>query len=227
MWCWTSPANPPARSSGNRAAAGLTASTRAVRGWAWRGGQGWPPLCGRWRSCPRLWHQGTGVHGGRKPAKPGGGAVGVGDWPLAIGGQRPPLEHLASHGRRLPGSEAVCRDHHDCRHDLQRSRGEFSEAQHLYVATRSDWFSCRSVRYLAAGRPVVPQDAGVSRGLAAGGGADCQPLACADLARSSTPRSKTARSAPPRTALPTLSISAGRVSTGPDRRPPALPPRPG
>ena len=42
------------------------------------------------------------------------------------------------------------------------SRGEFSVAKNVYVATRSGWFSCRSVCYLAAGRPVVVQDTGFS-----------------------------------------------------------------
>jgi hypothetical protein len=43
---------------------------------------------------------------------------------------------------------------------IQASRGEFSVAKHAYVATRSGWFSDRSVCYLAAGLPVVLQDTG-------------------------------------------------------------------
>ncbi len=47
-------------------------------------------------------------------------------------------------------------------HYVESSRGEFSVAKNVYVATRSGWFSCRSVCYLAASRPVVVQDTGFS-----------------------------------------------------------------
>jgi hypothetical protein len=53
---------------------------------------------------------------------------------------------------------------------IARSRGELSPAKHAYVATRSGWFSDRSVCYLAAGRPVVLQDTGFSDWLPAGEG---------------------------------------------------------
>jgi hypothetical protein len=43
-------------------------------------------------------------------------------------------------------------------------------AKNLYVATRSGWFSCRSVCYLAAGRPVVVQDTGFSEIIPTGQG---------------------------------------------------------
>jgi len=43
---------------------------------------------------------------------------------------------------------------------VQSSRGEFSVAKNVYVATRSGWFSCRTVCYLAAGLPAVVQDTG-------------------------------------------------------------------
>lgn len=53
---------------------------------------------------------------------------------------------------------------------IQGSRGEFSVAKNVYVATRSGWFSCRSVCYLAAGLPVVVQDTGFSEFLPTGAG---------------------------------------------------------
>jgi hypothetical protein len=53
---------------------------------------------------------------------------------------------------------------------VQRSRGEFSVAKNIYVATRSGWFSCRSVCYLAAGLPVVVQDTGFSEIIPVGEG---------------------------------------------------------
>ena len=49
-------------------------------------------------------------------------------------------------------------------------RGEISVAKNLYVDTRSGWFSCRSVCYLAAGLPVVVQDTGFSEFLPPGVG---------------------------------------------------------
>jgi hypothetical protein len=48
------------------------------------------------------------------------------------------------------------------RNYIEASRGEFSVAKNVYVATRSGWFSCRSACYLAAGRPIVVQDTGFS-----------------------------------------------------------------
>lgn len=56
------------------------------------------------------------------------------------------------------------------RHYIQQSRGEFSVAKNVYVATRSGWFSCRSTCYLACGRPVVVQDTGFSDIIPAGEG---------------------------------------------------------
>ncbi len=45
---------------------------------------------------------------------------------------------------------------------VQGSGGEFSVAQGIYVDTNSGWFSDRSVRYLASGRPTLLQDTGFS-----------------------------------------------------------------
>jgi hypothetical protein len=53
---------------------------------------------------------------------------------------------------------------------VQGSGAEFSAAQGIYVDTASGWFSDRSVRYLASGRPVVLQDTGFSRNLPVGQG---------------------------------------------------------
>jgi hypothetical protein len=43
-------------------------------------------------------------------------------------------------------------------------------AQGIYVETASGWFSDRTVRYLASGRPAVVQDTGFSRSLPVGAG---------------------------------------------------------
>ena len=53
---------------------------------------------------------------------------------------------------------------------LQNSRAEFSVAKHLYVATKSGWFSDRSECYLAASRPVLVQKTGFEKYLPTGEG---------------------------------------------------------
>jgi hypothetical protein len=58
----------------------------------------------------------------------------------------------------------------DYQNYVETSRGELSVAKNLYVATRSGWFSCRSVCYLAAGRPVVIQETGFSDDIPTGEG---------------------------------------------------------
>jgi hypothetical protein len=46
---------------------------------------------------------------------------------------------------------------------IQQSGAEFSVAQGVYVHTRSGWFSDRTVRYLASGKPALVQDTGFTR----------------------------------------------------------------
>ena len=53
---------------------------------------------------------------------------------------------------------------------VQASGAEFSVAQGVYVGTNSGWFSDRTVRYLASGRPALVQDTGFSRTLPTGTG---------------------------------------------------------
>jgi hypothetical protein len=53
---------------------------------------------------------------------------------------------------------------------VRSSGAEFSVAQGIYVETASGWFSDRTVRYLASGRPAVVQDTGFSRSLPVGAG---------------------------------------------------------
>jgi hypothetical protein len=65
---------------------------------------------------------------------------------------------------------AVSGDLNKYRDYLQQSKAEFSVAKHLYVATRSGWFSDRSECYLAAGRPVLVQETGFSKYLPTGEG---------------------------------------------------------
>jgi hypothetical protein len=58
----------------------------------------------------------------------------------------------------------------DFRDYIQSSAAEFSVAQGIYVQTSSGWFSDRTVRYLASGRPALVQDTGFSRHLPVGSG---------------------------------------------------------
>jgi hypothetical protein len=53
---------------------------------------------------------------------------------------------------------------------VSSSGAEFSPAQDVYVSTSSGWFSDRTVRYLASGRPAVVQDTGLDRTLPLGEG---------------------------------------------------------
>lgn len=53
---------------------------------------------------------------------------------------------------------------------IQDSEAEFSVAQGIYVETNSGWFSDRTVRYLASGKPALVQDTGFSRYLPVGQG---------------------------------------------------------
>jgi hypothetical protein len=56
------------------------------------------------------------------------------------------------------------------RHYIQESGAEFSVAQGIYAETNSGWFSDRTVRYLACGKPALVQETGFSRNIPAGRG---------------------------------------------------------
>jgi hypothetical protein len=53
---------------------------------------------------------------------------------------------------------------------VQGSAAEFSVAQGIYVETRCGWFSDRTARYLASGRPALVQNTGFDRRLPTGEG---------------------------------------------------------
>jgi hypothetical protein len=89
---------------------------------------------------------------------------------LAAGGVDPPRERWRAKGWSVIDSHSVSELPDDYRRYVQRSRGELSVAKNVYVATLSGWFSCRSVCYLAAGRPAVLQDTGFSESIPTGEG---------------------------------------------------------
>jgi hypothetical protein len=88
---------------------------------------------------------------------------------LAVGGDAP-RDRWRSLGWQVLDSHGVSRTPGLYRSYIQQSRGEFSVAKNVYVATRCGWFSCRTVCYLAAGRPAVVQDTGFSESVPTGEG---------------------------------------------------------
>ena len=77
---------------------------------------------------------------------------------------------LAEHGWAVANPLAVAGDPLAFRRYVQQSAAEFSVAQGVYVETGSGWFSDRTTRYLASGRPAIVQDTGFSKNYPVGEG---------------------------------------------------------
>jgi hypothetical protein len=77
---------------------------------------------------------------------------------------------LQDHGWRIADPQKVAGDPDALRSYVQGSGAEFSAAQGMYVDTACGWFSDRTVRYLASGKPAVVQETGFSRLLPVGTG---------------------------------------------------------
>jgi hypothetical protein len=77
---------------------------------------------------------------------------------------------LQRHGWQIIDPAQVAADPDSFRKYVQNSGAEFSVAQGVYVETNSGWFSDRTVRYLASGKPVLVQDTGFDRTLPVGDG---------------------------------------------------------
>ncbi|MDQ3587811.1 MAG: hypothetical protein M3350_10570 [Actinomycetota bacterium] len=82
---------------------------------------------------------------------------------------RADIEALEVHGWRLVDTASVASTRGFQRF-VQSSSAEFSAAQGIYVETESGWFSDRTVRYLASGRPALVQDTGLGDRLPVGEG---------------------------------------------------------
>jgi len=80
------------------------------------------------------------------------------------------LALLRDNGWELVDPRKVAGDPLSFRDYVQSSGAEFSVAQGIYVDTGSGWFSDRTVRYLASGKPALVQDTGFTRTLPAGEG---------------------------------------------------------
>ena len=79
-------------------------------------------------------------------------------------------ELLLGHGWTLADPREVAGDPDSFRSYVQGAGGEVSAAQGLYVETGSGWFSDRTVRYLASGKPALVQDTGFAPLLPVGEG---------------------------------------------------------
>lgn len=92
------------------------------------------------------------------------------EFEVASGGANPPVARWREFGWNISSAQEVSANAETYRDFIASSRGEFSVAKNIYVATRCGWFSCRTVCYLAAGRPAVVQDTGFSEIIATGEG---------------------------------------------------------
>jgi hypothetical protein len=80
------------------------------------------------------------------------------------------LEALGGHGWEIVDPRLAAGDPDAFRTYVQGSGAEFSVAQGVYVETSCGWFSDRTTRYLASGKPALVQDTGFSRVLPVGEG---------------------------------------------------------
>jgi hypothetical protein len=80
------------------------------------------------------------------------------------------LDALREHGWQIVDPLPASVDPDAFRCYIQTSSAEFSVAQGIYVDTNSGWFSDRTVRYLASGKPTLVEDTGFSRQLPVGEG---------------------------------------------------------
>ena len=70
------------------------------------------------------------------------------------------IEMLQRNSWRLADPRPASCDPGSFRRYIQTSGAEFSAAQNMYVDTNSGWFSDRTVRYLASGKPALVEDTG-------------------------------------------------------------------
>jgi len=88
---------------------------------------------------------------------------------IALGGSAPKAR-VESHGWTLTNPLTVTGTIGAYREFIANSYADIGIAKHAYVASRSGWFSDRSLCYLASGRPVLHQDTGFTDWLPTGEG---------------------------------------------------------
>jgi hypothetical protein len=146
----------------------------------------WAPLCARVAAPGSPWTtvmtwnawKGRLVHRGVEYESKGAQFERIIDLPravqvplrVAVGGAGAPRARLAAHGWEVADGPRTTLSPAQYQDFIAGSRAELSPAKHVYVATRSGWFSCRSACYLAAGRPAVVEDTGFARAIPAGHG---------------------------------------------------------
>jgi hypothetical protein len=89
---------------------------------------------------------------------------------VAVSGKDVPFARLERSGWHVRAANRITRSVDAYWNYIRSSRGEFSVAKNVFVATNSGWFSERSALYLASGRPVVLQDTGFSEHIPCGRG---------------------------------------------------------
>jgi glycosyltransferase involved in cell wall biosynthesis len=80
------------------------------------------------------------------------------------------VARLEAHGWSVVDGSEVAPDPDAFRRYVQGSGAELSVAKGAFVRTASGWFSDRTTRYLASGKPAVVQDTGFTRAIPAGKG---------------------------------------------------------
>ncbi len=80
------------------------------------------------------------------------------------------VESLQQQAWTIVDPKSVAGDPCTFRRYIQASGAECSVAQGIYVDTRSGWFSDRTIRYLASGKPALVQDTGFGRNYPTGRG---------------------------------------------------------
>jgi hypothetical protein len=78
--------------------------------------------------------------------------------------------NLLQNGWSLVTPQQYAADPESFRAYVQGSHGEFSPAQGIYVDSHSGWFSDRTTRYLASGKPALVQDTGIGENIPIGAG---------------------------------------------------------
>jgi hypothetical protein len=89
---------------------------------------------------------------------------------VAVSGNNVPHKQLAANGWTVKNGHDVTISFDSFQHYLYAAKAEFSICKNVYVATRSGWFSDKSVAYLASARPVILQDTGFIEHLPTGEG---------------------------------------------------------
>ena len=79
-------------------------------------------------------------------------------------------EQLERHGWHVVDAAGVASAPSSFRRYVQGSGAEFSVAKGAYAETSSGWFSDRTTRYLASGKPALVQDTGFGRNIPTGYG---------------------------------------------------------